>query len=342
MFSTEQANRANYATAGISIAILLTRVVVGRWRRRPIDLALWLLLASIVAISFRISLNYEVLRYGTVNDAAGRPGYFKIHNEANVVKGSKIILASRVAITVSLWLQVCLLLLFYSQILQDIQWIKIMIRLTWVVAGLSFLVVILLTFLECRPFHLYWQIDPPPGKCVKAYGQLLSQCICNIILDLMLLVISFPLLLSRGRNWTQSLRIGVVFMLGTFCLVVTILRLAAVYGDGGQQQARTLWGAVQIIVSSFVANAPTIYGDVRVMLRRREESRKRSLNRPESWSRGGMEEEAPDGIQSSNARERDDLVELKAISQNDYGGDSDDVRCPHRPPNLKDSSIVGA
>lgn len=120
MFSTEQANRADYATAGISIAILITRIVVRRWRRRSIDLAFFLLLASIVAIGCRISLNYYVIRYGTASDSAGRPGYFETHNEANVVKGSKIILASRVAITASLCLQICLLLLFYPQILHAI------------------------------------------------------------------------------------------------------------------------------------------------------------------------------------------------------------------------------
>lgn len=171
---------------------------------------------------------------------------------------------------------------------------KITIRLTWVMTGLSFLVVILLTFLEHRPFHLYWHIHPSPGKCVKAYGQPLSQCICNIILDLILMVISCPVLLDRGRTWTQHLRIGIVFMLGTFCVDVTVMRLTAVCGNEGQQAARTLWGVVEIIVSSFVANVPTIYGHIRLVLRRREQTRKRSLSRPESWTRSGQDEEAMD------------------------------------------------
>lgn len=292
MLSTQQANRANYATAGISLLILLVRIFVGRWRGRPLDIAFYLLLLSIVAITSRITLNWYYLHLGTTNDAFNNPNFFKTHDASDVVRGSKILLGARVALTCSLWLQICLLLLFYYQIMQGIRWVKIFIKITWVVTGTTFTVVNLFTFLECRPLHLYWQIHPNPGRCIKAYDQLLSQCVCNIVLDLMLLIISFPVLYHRGRTWNQHFRVGALFMLGTFCIVVTIMRLVAVYGDNGQQAARTLWGAVQIIVSTFVANTPTIYGDIKVMRRRGQERRERRSSRPESWTRTSIDEEA--------------------------------------------------
>lgn len=292
MFSTQEANRANYATAGISLVILLARILVGRWRGRPLDLAFYLLLLSIVAITCRITQNWYYLHLGTTNDAFGNPKFFETHKPSDVVKGSKILLGARAALTCSLWLQIFLLLLFYSQIMQGIRWVKIVIRMTWIVALATFIAVNLLTILECRPLHLYWQITPNPGRCIKAYAQLLSQCVCNVFLDLMLLTISLPVLYHRGRTWTQHLRVGGLFMLGTFCIVVTIMRLIAVYGDNGEQAARTLWGAVQIIVSTFVANAPTIYGDIKVMRRRGRERRERRLSRPESWTRTSIDEEA--------------------------------------------------
>lgn len=306
MFTNSQANHANFATAGISLAILLARIVVGRLRHRELDAAFYLLIASIAAISARITLNWYYLHLGTVNDAISDPAYFETHSVADVVNGSKLLVAARAAITLSLWLQICLLLLFYSHIMATIRWVKVMIYVTWAVTIATFVAVTVIGVTECRPIHRYWQISPDPGACVKAYAQLLSQCISNIVIDLMLLVISFPILFARGRAWTQHLRVGILFMLGTFCIAVSVMRLTAVYGNKGAQAARTLWGAVQIIVSTFVANVPTIYGDVKLVLRKRRESVRLSGIRPESWTRSNAEVE--DGLHRDFAKDDKELT----------------------------------
>lgn len=292
MFTTKQANHANYSITAICLAILLTRIAVGRYRGKPLDLAFCLLLLSILSVTARITLNCYYLQLGTVNDAIANPRYYETHDPRSVELGSKLLIGARTAVSCSLWLQISLLLLFYSQILHGIPWVKIMIRLTWVATGISFVAAVLFTFLECKPIHLYWQTNPSPGECVKAYEQLLCQCICNIVLDLMLLTISFPILLNRRRTWIQHLRVSTLFILGTFCLVVTIMRLVAVYGNGGQQAVRTLWAAIQIGVSTFVANVPTIYGDVKVLRRKKQEVRERRSSRPDSSFRTSLDEEA--------------------------------------------------
>lgn len=288
MFTSEQANDANYATVAISLAVLLTRLIVGRMRNRPLDLSFYLVILSIIFVIARITLNYFQLRLGTSNDALSNPSYYNKHSPSDVVSGSKVILAGRVALTCVLWLQVCLLLLFYGPILNGTRWVRHMIQLTWIVAALTFIIVILITFLECRPLSKLWQTTPHPSSCAKAYAQLLSQCICNIVLDVMLLIISFPILLHRGRHWSTNIRIGSLFILGTFCMVVTIMRLTAVFGDNGYQSARTVWGAVQVIVATFVANAPIIYGDSRVVYRRKKEAETRRTTRSESWTGNSM------------------------------------------------------
>lgn len=73
------------------------------------------------------------------------------------------------------------------------------------------------------------------------------------------------------------------------------MRLTAVFGNGGSQSARTVWGAVQVIVATFVANAPTTYGDFRVMYGRRGEAEARRTTRSESWTRSSFDEEAGGG-----------------------------------------------
>ena len=287
MFNAQQAKDANYACAALSLVILITRVVVSRRRRRSVDLSLFLVVLSIFVIIARIIAVFFYLLYGTASDALNNAHYFDTHDLETIKKGSILSLVARVLITATCWLQVCLLLLFYKHIMQGIRWVVWMIKLTWVVAGASFVAVIFVTFLECRPLHLYWQVTPNPGSCVKGYSQLLVQCASNIALDLLLLAISYPILICRARSWKQHTRVGIVFILGTFCIIVTSLRLASIYSTSSAQPTRSLWASVQMITSTFVANAPTIYGDLQVAKRKKSEPIIRRMSRPELWGTDG-------------------------------------------------------
>lgn len=171
-FSAEQAKDANYACAAFTLVILLARVAGSRRRQRPIDLSFFLVVLSILVVVARIIVVYYYLLYGTGSDALEDADYFNTHNLDNVKKGSILSLVARVLITTSCWLQVGLLLLFYRGIMHGIQWVSWMIKLTWAATGASFVAVVLVTLLECRPLRLYWQVEPDPGSCVKSYALL--------------------------------------------------------------------------------------------------------------------------------------------------------------------------
>lgn len=285
MFTATQAKHANYACAALSLVVLLTRAAVTKRRQKTLDFAFWLVAISILTVITRIVVVYYYLLYGTASDAVNSAHYFDTHDLAKVATGSKLSLVARVLITASCWLQVCLLLLFYSNlyIMQGLRWVHITINLTWIATAATFLAVILATLLECRPLHLYWQVSPDPGVCVKGYVQLLVQGIGNIALDLMLLVISYPIIFCKGRSVGQHFRVGLLFVLGTFSIIVTILRLVSVFDSNSAQPTRSLWASVQMVVSTFVANAPTIYGELKVRKRRKVDAVTRRMSRPELW-----------------------------------------------------------
>lgn len=272
-FTALEARNANYVCAALSLFILCTRVVVSCYRKKPFDLSFFLVLLSIAVIVCRITVVYFYLRYGTASDALSNARYFNVHNMDDIKKGSILSLVARVLITASCWLQICLLLRFYNSMMYSIRWVARMIKLTWFATIATFIAVILATLLECRPFHLYWQVSPDPGKCVKGYIQIFLQCLSNIVLDLSLLIISYPILAAaKNRSWKQHLRIATLFMLGTFCIIVTVLRLVSIYDNRGAQPTRSFWASVAMAVSTFVANAPTIYGDLRIAKRRNSQS----------------------------------------------------------------------
>jgi len=284
--TSHQALITGFICAGLSMVILLIRILSSRLRQGRFDVSTIICSAAIIVTAVRIAVNQYVLSYGTVNDALyGKKDYFDAEDLRKLKIGSILSLIARLLITTFYWLQNCLLLLFYSQFFQvrAPRWTTILIRLCWVAIPLTYVAVVLSTFLECHPFHLYWQVDPNPGHCIRAYIQLLLQGACNIVIDLHLLAISVPLLLVQHRTLSERLRIGTLFTLGFFCIIITCIRIAYIYAESSYQPTRSLWASVQMLVSCFVANAPTIYGSVKLIKRRKSEQTARRGSRPELW-----------------------------------------------------------
>jgi hypothetical protein len=277
---------ASYVCSITSLVILAVRLVATRHRDKKFDLASVFTALSILVLVVRVSIVPFLLRYGTSQDYFHQDSKVALSPSqvADIRVGSILALMARFLITTFYWLQICLLLFFYSSMTRDVHWDNT-IKACWATIGVTYIVVVLLTFLECRPFSLYWQVEPHPGQCVRAYAQLLAQGICNIILDLFVLVISWPLLMSvKNRTLTQNLRVGTLFLLGFFCIIVTCLRVAYIYTQDSYQPVRSFWASIQVLVSAFVANVPTIYGCCQLHRRRKSQQRIRRATQPELWT----------------------------------------------------------
>jgi hypothetical protein len=118
-----------------------------------------------------------------------------------------LILAARCLATTYFWLQITLLLRFYARVVNHIQWARLAINMTWLAIILTYLACILVTLLECHPIHLYWELNPKL-RCTRAYLQIFMQGGFNILLDIMLLVIAFPIAARRNLNRMQSRSYG--------------------------------------------------------------------------------------------------------------------------------------
>jgi hypothetical protein len=270
---------ANWACVGISIVILLVRLAATRYRDKSFDVASLLVAAAIAISAGRIVMVYYYLAFGTSNDVLhGTRDYFDESDLGRIKKGSILIIGSRIMITTFYWSQISLLLLFYSTIVRDSHW-RNTIRLCWLVVLVTYVGVVLATTLECRPFHLYWQIEPDPGQCVRAYIQLFMQGISNIVLDLLLLAISWPILKIGHRSKAQAFRVGLLFILGFFTIIVGCVRMAYIHADNSYQPTRSFWASIQMLTSTFVANAPTVYGCWKIKRRRKSEHLARTASR---------------------------------------------------------------
>lgn len=272
--STTQANLANWICNIAAMLILVVRLACIRYQLHAFDTSAYVILLSLAVLSGRLALEYWIIRDGTVSDLLGteHPTAAEL---SKAQTGSILSLIARVLITSFYWLMCSLLLLVYRRVMDSVGWVRVAIRICWGVIATTYIAVILTTFLECRPFHLYWQFRPDPGSCVRAYGQLLVQGISNIVIDIFLIVISIPILRTQIRTFPHNLQLGAMFILGTFCLIVTCVRLDYTFASHSSQNTRTMWAAIQALFAAFVANASSIYGAT-VLRRRKSASRSRS------------------------------------------------------------------
>ncbi|GAB7358979.1 hypothetical protein MBLNU230_g5053t1 [Neophaeotheca triangularis] len=245
---------ANWVCGGLTIGILIVRLLscLGR-KPRKFDLTIVaLVISSITALLARAILNHYYLQYGQLTDYGP--------SSPDHVTAPEITTATILCV---------LLLLFYTNVVSHITWTRYGIRFCWVLIITTYIAVVLATFLECQPFRLYYEIRPESRpQCTRAYVQLVLQCGSNIAIDLVLLAISSPLLKYRDRTWLQRVQLGILYAIGTFCIIVSILRTVIIYDKDSAQAVRSVWASIQEIVAAFVANAPSVYGAI--MLHRRK------------------------------------------------------------------------
>ncbi|KAK0664090.1 hypothetical protein DIS24_g536 [Lasiodiplodia hormozganensis] len=174
--------------------------------------------------------------------------------------GSKFAVANRVFYNSYLWLQKLVLLDITRQLIKGLHWEYIVLRSFYVVFAGTYIAVQVVTFSECNPFHLYWQVLPYPGTCSQAQTQLLTLGVLNIITDIMLMALPVPIFFYYWkRPLLQRLHIASLFCMGFFIVIITAIRLPQNHNQAVSQVNRTTWASIELFVAALAVNAPVLY-----------------------------------------------------------------------------------
>ncbi|KAG9251037.1 uncharacterized protein F5Z01DRAFT_677286 [Emericellopsis atlantica] len=187
----------------------------------------------------------------------------------------KLLIPGRICYALFLWCLKLCLLAFYSRFINTLDWGKRAATISWWFIVVTFVGVVIATVSECRPLHLFvhprswghqkltnvfnsaWDLAPP-GKlptCAKAMANLLTMAITNILTDLVLIALPFPMLRNVRLQKKDKLQLYLLFGIGTIVVIITLLRLPLILTQSLSQRTRSLWASIEILCACIVANA---------------------------------------------------------------------------------------
>src|SRR5437868_5360644 len=124
MITVKQAGDANWACAALSLVILLIRLAVYRNGQNTFDVSSILSAASTLIVGIRIGVNYYLLKCPGANyQPFTSLASVDAPDDAMFKTSSILAIAGRLLITTYIWLQLSLLLLFYSPIVGQRRWV---------------------------------------------------------------------------------------------------------------------------------------------------------------------------------------------------------------------------
>lgn len=128
----------------------------------------------------------------------------------------------------------------------------------------TFVAIVISDLAECQPFSHYWQVFPDPGgQCRQGYANLLTNGICNVLTDFLLVALPVPLIITSSMTLTRKVQLVLLFSMSLLVCVVTLYRIPNVIGAHGSQQRRSLLASIELLVATAVANALVLGSFVR-------------------------------------------------------------------------------
>ncbi|KAF8417143.1 hypothetical protein EV426DRAFT_540687, partial [Tirmania nivea] len=207
---------------------------------------------SVIPLLLRLGLIHVVIFYGT--NSLSMEMAWPLEEEESMdrrILGSKSVLASRITYTAFLWCMKACILAFLSRLMSAEPKYAMAIRVIGVGLVMSFIGVTLETLLECRPFEIY-------SRCVKAFGQLITMGVLNIVTDLPLIILPLPLIFKSRLPLLRKVQLCLLFTVSFAVIIVTVIRIPLILNSAKMQNSRSLWASIEILASCAVANAPIL------------------------------------------------------------------------------------
>ncbi|EOO03146.1 putative cfem domain-containing protein [Phaeoacremonium minimum UCRPA7] len=252
-------------TVGIALGVISAVVVVLRLAfklfvvKSGLKLDDWFILATlVVGIPGTV-----ILVVGTIGNGLGRDIWTLPFHQISVFV--KFFFVMEVQYFIDIALLKLSLLFFYLNIFQfskvrKFLWITIAIVVLW---GITFVIV---AFVQCSPLSFYWTNwdHAHKGTCLNINAIGWANAAISIALDLWMLAIPLSQLPALNLHWKKKIGVALMFCVGTFVTVVSILRLQSLVHFANSLNPTwdnfdvSLWSATELNVGIICACMPSL------------------------------------------------------------------------------------
>ncbi|KAK1623500.1 CFEM domain-containing protein [Colletotrichum phormii] len=150
--------------------------------------------------------------------------------------------------------------IFPAREVQRVLWATTIFIIVW---GLAFVVT---AVFQCKPIHYFWvKWDRMhEGSCADANAISWSNAAISIALDLWMLAIPLWQLRTLRLHWKKKVGVALMFIVGTFVTVVSIIRLQSLVDFAKGSNATmdfidvSVWSTIEICVGIMCACLPSI------------------------------------------------------------------------------------
>ncbi|EUC27931.1 hypothetical protein COCCADRAFT_110459 [Bipolaris zeicola 26-R-13] len=149
---------------------------------------------------------------------------------------------------------------FPSKDVQRLLWGTVIFVVLW---GVAFIIV---AIFQCQPIYYFWTKwdGMHHGKCLKINAITASNAAISIALDFWILGVPLWQLWGLKLHWKKKVGVALMFCVGTFVTVVSILRLQALVHFAASSNVSwefydvSVWSTVEICVGIMCACLPTL------------------------------------------------------------------------------------
>ncbi|KAF2226021.1 CFEM domain-containing protein [Elsinoe ampelina] len=219
----------------------------------------WSVLATLVAAA----PSAFITPYGMIPNGLGRDMWTLTANQIYTVIEYFYIMAWLYFLQITL-LKLSLLF-FYLRVfprteIRRLLWGTIVFVSVW---GLSF---VLIAVFQCRPIHYFWTKwdGLHKGTCLSANKVSWANAGFSIALDLWILAIPMWEIRQLKMHWKKKIGVAVMFGVGTFVTVVSVIRLQTLVEFAKSANATweftavSIWSTIEITVGIICACLPTV------------------------------------------------------------------------------------
>ncbi|PGH30435.1 hypothetical protein GX50_06810 [[Emmonsia] crescens] len=257
--------KQNFILVGVfglfTILVMFARLLMQKIRKRSLGASDYLTIFALICYCAYTTMTVLISMWGTnVINAPDNIGRQFTKSEIYYREmGSKLALANRVTYTTYLWIQKPVILILYTRIPPGLLWPNHILSASLAMLAVTFVLVQVISFSECSPFHLYWQVKPDPGPCVITVLHSFVHTIANALTHLLLLAIPLPWAFQNNRPLTQKFLLASLFSLGIFLIAIALASLPIPSRNTTHNYQNALKDSEALLLA-FLANIITITG----------------------------------------------------------------------------------